>query len=104
MKLLTKAIEKKLPKLYSTESIPLEKKKIICKFFNPVGPGNWYIIEGEKKGDDYLLWGLIEIHPQKQEFGYFTLSSLQKLLLPYGMKIERDRVFKNRKLSNVLIP
>ena len=37
MQLLTDAIKKALPSLYSTEDIPCEDKQVVVKFFNPLG-------------------------------------------------------------------
>ncbi len=99
MKLLTQAIKRKLPKIYATESIPLEEKPIICKFFNPIGSGNWYVIEGEQKEDDFIFFGLVDL--QEQEFGYFSLKELESTKLPLGMKIERDIYFEGLKVKEI---
>lgn len=88
MKLLTQAIKRKLPKIYATESIPLEEKSIICKFFNPCGAGTWYVIEGQEEEGDFIFFGLVDLH--EKEFGYFSLKELESTKLPLGMKIERD--------------
>ncbi len=101
MKLLTQAIRKKLPKIYDTESIPLEEKPIICKFFNPIGSGNWYVIEGEQKEDDFIFFGLVDL--QEQEFGYFSLKELESIRLPLGMKIERDIHFEDYKIKDIYL-
>ncbi len=100
MKLLTEAMRRALPKLRSTESIPLEEKKIICKFFNPCGIGVWYVIEGQKEGDDFLFWGLVELF--EQELGTFTLKELESVVLPFGAKIEFDSGFVGKRVKDVL--
>lgn len=99
MKLLTQAIKKKLPKLYETDSIPNDQKNIICKFFNPIGHGDWYVLEGEEKDDDFIFFGLVHLH--EKELGYFSLKELQSTRLPFGMKIERDLHFKSYSLKEV---
>ena len=99
MKLLTQAIEKSLPKLYETESIPLKEKEVICKFFNPIGAGRWYAIEGEQQEDDFIFFGLIDLH--EQELGYFSLNELLSTKLPLGIKIERDSRFNKCKLKEI---
>ena len=89
MELLTDEIKKALPKLYSTEEIPVDQKEIICKFFNPMGAGTWYVVEGrEMFGGDWQFFGLVDL--LEKEWGYFTLSELQNIKLPFGMGIERD--------------
>jgi len=37
MKMLTKEIREKMPKLRATEGIPLEEKVVAVKFFDPTG-------------------------------------------------------------------
>lgn len=99
MQFFTEAIRKSLPKPRSTEEIPIEEKQIVCKFFNPCGVGTWYVVEGEEDEGDFLFWGLVDLH--EKEFGYFSLNELSQLRLPFGMKIERDLHFKNRKIGDV---
>ena len=91
MQLLTKEIKNKIPPLYSTEEVPLEDKEFICKFFNPIGRGTWLVCEGEQVGDDYKFFGEVDL--LEREWGYFYLSELESIKLPWGMKIERDILF-----------
>lgn len=98
MKLLTKALEKKLPKLYETEETPSEEKMCMVKLFNPVGAGTWYIIEYD--AEEKLAYGLVEMGSYP-ELGYFSLDELEKVRLPLGLKIERDRYWKPKALSEV---
>lgn len=95
MKLITKAIEKKLLKnpLYSTDG--QTEKNILVKFFNPCGIGTWYVFEAQKNGDDWEFFGLVDLY--EKELGYFTLSELQSVKLPFGLLIERDVYFDNHK-------
>ena len=89
MKLLTEVIKKKLPKLYSTESIPLRDKVCICKFFTPWTYWTWYVVEGAQQEDgDWLLWGLVE--GNENEWGYFSLNEIEAIKGPAGLTIERD--------------
>ncbi len=59
MQLLTDKIKAALPSLYSTEDIPCEDKKVVVKFFNPMGPQTWEIVEGsyQETIDTWLLFG-----------------------------------------------
>ena len=73
MKLLTKTLKKQMPKLYSTEIVPLLEKVVICKLFNPYTIGTWYIVEGEERAkDDYIMFGLAHLH--EWEWGYIVDS------------------------------
>jgi hypothetical protein len=68
IKLLTKALVKKLPALYSQENTP--DPMVICKFFAPDAGWTWYAIEGspvdaagyydtDKPKVDFLFFGLV---------------------------------------------
>ena len=99
MQLLTDEIKTTLPSLYSTEDTPVHEKQIVCKFFNPMGAGTWYIAEGSKQEDgDWLLFGYADLG-YGGEWGYITLSELQSVKLPFGMGIERDIYFSPQTLE-----
>lgn len=90
MKLMTKEIEKKLQKspLYSKDGQGKEAE-VVVKYFNPCGSATWLITEGEKQEDgDWLLYGYSKIIDW--EWGYVLLSELEKIRLPFGLRIERD--------------
>lgn len=72
MKLITKVIEEKLPKLYSTESIPTAEKKVICKFFTP------YVKDSRESG-----------------YEYFRLRDFEEIRGMFGLKVERDLYFRD---------
>ena len=97
MKLITKTIEAKFVKhpMYSTDSNNV--KDVLVKFFNPCGIGTWYVFEAEKNGDDWTFFGLVDLY--EKELGYFTLSELQSIKLPFGLSIERDKYFDNYKYN-----
>ena len=86
MKLLTKELLAKLPKLYSQEDV--SDPIVLAKFFDPCGSWTWFIIEGEPEGDDFRFFGLV--HGHERELGYFMLSELEDIKGPFGLGIERD--------------
>jgi len=99
MQLLTDAIKKALPALYSTENTPMENKQIIVRFFNPLGCQSWKIAEGgptvDDNGDptedgDWLLFGLCDLGFGFPEWGYVLLSELESVKVGLGLGIERD--------------
>lgn len=100
MKLLSESLKKQIPALYSTEDVPLSEKTAVVKFFNPMGAGTWYVIEGDESAGDFLFFGLVDLH--EMEFGYFCLSELESVNLPFGMKIERDLNFSGERISALL--
>ena len=92
MKLLTKAILKKLPKLGETDG---KNPKVIVKFFDPTSNWTWYITEYD--GDD-TLYGLVE--GLEKELCYISLSELENARGKFGVEIQRDMYFKPQLLSN----
>lgn len=58
----------------------------VVKFFNPLGEGVWLATEMDADGD--TLFGIADLgYP---ELGSFSLDELASIVLPYGMRIERD--------------
>lgn len=95
MKLLTKEIEKKLPKLYSQEKV--SNPKIIVKFFHPLSNWTWYVTEGDRQKDGaWLFFGLVDGF--EKELGYFTLKQLEEVKVK-GLGIERDMYFGEHRLN-----
>jgi len=94
MKMITKAIEKKLMKypLLSQEGKG-EEAEVILKVFNPYGRGTWLITEAEKQGEDWLFFGYMEIGTW--EWGYVTLKELEGVKFFGGLGLERDLYCKN---------
>ncbi len=92
MKLLTDAIKKALPPLYSSEEIPVEEKQVVVKFFNPMGSESWQIYEGtyNEDMDTWILFGVCDLGMGSPELGYVTLAELEAIRLPMGLGIERD--------------
>jgi hypothetical protein len=88
MKLMTKAIEKELPPLLATEGTAPEHVSIIIKYFCPWGSWTFYVIEGEKEGDDWRFYGMV--HGEEKELGFFLLSDLSSIVGPWGLRIERE--------------
>lgn len=100
MKLITKEIEKKLPKIYETDGIPVEEKTVIVKFFCPWSSWTWYAVEGNKlENGDWEFFGLVEGF--EKEWGYFNLSELESIRGVAGLRIERDRHFGNPKIKEI---
>ncbi len=89
MKLLTKEIENKLEKTPygSTDGLGMEAP-VIVKYFDPQSSATWLITEGERNGNDWLLYGYCYIH--EWEWGSVALSELQNYKGRYGLGIERD--------------
>lgn len=102
MKLLTEELRKQLPPLYTNEEKSAEETMVIAKFFFPSGRFTWYATEFD--GDD-TFFGFVKsgLEPSFDELGYFSLRELENLKAgPFGLKVERDRGWKPRPLSEVM--
>lgn len=93
MKLMTKAIEKKIPKLYSQEKV--NDPIVYVKFFCPWSNWTWYATEYDP--ETRQCFGYVEGH--EGELGYFSLDELETITGFGGLKIERDLHFKPTPLS-----
>ena len=93
-KLLTKELAAKLPPLYSTEDTPLKEKVIAVKFFSPYNGWRWYVVEGEERDGDWLLFAWVE--GWENELGYVSLAELEEITV-FGdvPAVERDIYFGN---------
>ena len=63
----------------------------LVKLFNPTGPATW--LATELGADDDSLFGLADLGFGCPELGYFSLSEIAALRLPFGLRIERDTGF-----------
>jgi hypothetical protein len=112
MKLMTKAIEKSLPPLYSQEKVADPMVRV--KFFNPTGGQTWGATEGSavcpehgnfdcgscpKPWRDFMFFGWVTFGDGYGELGYFSLQELAKVRGRFGLGIERDLYFDPVPLS-----
>ena len=90
MNLLTKEIIDKFKSypIYSQDGKGLDSL-VLVKYFNPCGAGTWLITAAEEQdAGNWLLFGYCHIF--EWEWGYVSLSEIESVKLPYGLKIERD--------------
>lgn len=98
MKLLTKELSEKLQ-----ANDPEKVLHPVCKFFNPVGAATWLIFAQEKPdgdGAEDILWGVADLGFGVVEWGTISLSELESVRLPLGLKIERDLYYTPKKHEN----
>jgi hypothetical protein len=96
VKLMTKAVEKSLPKLYATEGVLMGDKIAKVKYFDPMTQWTWYGIEYDGK-DEFFGY----VCGFENELGYFYLSELKSIKCPWGLSIERDIYFKPTKVAEL---
>ena len=93
MKLLTKELIKKLPKLNAQEGKGMNAIAYI-KFFALFSDWTWYATEFD--GED-IFFGLVRGF--EQELGYFSLSELES----WGYMVERDLYFTPTTLYKLIM-
>jgi hypothetical protein len=100
MKSPDKVIKQLLPKYikdaFEKQGYVGDKKiseiKVVCKFFNPIGAGTWWLYEKIDE-DIYMCFALLS-EPMFAELGTISISELANLKLPLGLHIERDIHFE----------
>lgn len=99
MKLLTKELLKRFEQVGRQEdsSDPL----VIAKFFNPCGAGTWYATEYDP--NDKIFFGFVSIFGDwNDEWGSFSLEELEDYRGKFGLGIERDLYFGEKRISEVV--
>ena len=92
MQLMTQEIRNRLPKLGATSE--QEDPIVQVKFFCPWNHWTWFGYEFD--GED-IFFGYVE--GDFNEIGTFSLSELESVRGPMGLKIERDLHFTPKPLS-----
>lgn len=85
-RLITPEILASAPKLYANERKARNDVPVVAKFFNPCGPGTWYMTEYDPV--ERRAFGLCVIY--EPELGYFSIDDLESVELEWGQGIERD--------------
>jgi hypothetical protein len=65
----------------------------VVKLFNPLGAATWLATELAEDGD--ALFGLADLGFGCPELGWFSLSEIAAIRLPYGLFVERDIGFES---------
>ena len=99
MKLMTKTLIKRFFKVGSQEHV--KDPLIIAKFFNPTGAGTWYATEYDPKTRTFF--GYVSIFGDwNDEWGYFSLDELESFKGSFGLGIERDLYFGEKRASQII--
>jgi hypothetical protein len=97
MKLLTKEILRRLPPMGGQSGVA--DPVAYVKFFTPDAGWTWYATEGERDGADFIFFGYVE--GLAAEWGYFSLSELQRVRGVLGLRVERDLWFEPTPVSKL---
>jgi hypothetical protein len=90
MKLITKEIIKKTPKIGEGDQKTTDELQFVFKLFAPWTHWTWYIAEADfETGEAFGLCCGFE-----KELGYLNLKELEEIRGPFGLRIERDKWFE----------
>jgi hypothetical protein len=99
MRLMTKELEKRFAEVGSQENV--KDPVIVAKFFNPAGAGTWYATKYDPQ--EKTFFGYVSIFGDwNDEWGYFSLAELESYKGPWGLGIERDLYWTEKKSSSVI--
>lgn len=89
MKLMTKAIEKLLPRTGATDGKKPSETRVPLKLFDPCGRLTFFCTEWD--GEDIMFGYMISpLGSDCDEFGYSSLKELSEVRNRLGLGIERD--------------
>lgn len=91
-------IARVIPALYAQENKG-DRAIVYVKWFAPVGAATWFITEYNP--DDRLAFGWCDLGLGFPELGYVNLEEVLSLVLPMGLKVERDLWFPPTWLGDV---
>lgn len=104
-RLITPDLEKAMKDypLYSQDS---KKKDALCIAVFFIGNARWYILEGQREYDDFVLFGII-VGLAETEYGYISANEMASVALDaskYGLgtiMVEQEQAFQPYKLSAI---
>jgi hypothetical protein len=94
MKLITKELRKRIPPLYSKKRLKIQLFMQSTSLQTLIGLGMFWSLTVKIHSSVVLMDCILEI-------GYFSLSELEKIRGPLGLKVERDLYWKPKPLSEV---
>lgn len=99
MRLMTKTLERRFAQVGSQENV--KDPLVIAKFFNPTGAGTWYATEYDPK--QRVFFGYVSIFGDYcDEWGSFSLDELESYRGHFGLGIERDLYWSEKRASEVI--
>lgn len=99
MRLMTKTLGKRFAEIGSQEHS--DDPIIVAHYFNPTGAGDWYATEYDPI--DRIIFGYASIFGDwNDEWGYTSLAELEAYMGRWGLGIERDLYWTEKKASDVI--
>ena len=109
--LMTKALEKKIPRLYATDGMPESGRAVHTKYFAGTG---WTFYPVEYDPVQRLFFGLVYNPPYDPELGYMSLDEMEQAKIPMRVRdsatgkqyvfttfTERDKWWRPKTLAQI---
>jgi Protein of unknown function (DUF2958) len=94
MKLMTAELKRRIPR--SQANTEIEDQIVFAHFFTPWSNWSWYVLEFD--GIDTFYGYVVGF---EKEFGYFSLSELERGRGPGGLRIERDMYWRPTRVGDL---
>ena len=101
LKPILKKLNVRVPKIFETESLELEKKKAVIKLTQLSKERAWYIVEAEELHNDIMFWGVIKENRQVV-LDFFSLNELASVAIDEKDSIIEDKSFIPIELMNIM--
>lgn len=88
----------RIPKLYSTENVPLKEKVIHMHFF--IGGCDWYVAEFTWTDNLFFGFAILNNDYEMAEWGYFSLAELASIKQSF-VEVDRDKNWRPCKAIEV---
>ena len=96
MRLLTKALIKRFAEV-GDQDIP--DPIVVAHYFDPTGSADWFATAYYP--EDNVIFGWAEVVPGCGEWGYSSIDELQSVKGPFGLGIERDLYWNEKRASEI---
>jgi len=98
MQLMTKTLERRFAQIGRQENDP--DPIVVAKFFNPTGAGTWWVTEYDPV--DRIIFGYASVFGGPyDEWGYTSLNELESFRGVFGLGIERDLYWTEKRFSEI---
>lgn len=99
MKLMTKALLERFKQVGDQD---VEDPIVVAKYFNPCGSQTWYATAYYPE-TNVIFCFLDAAPPMEPEWGYSSLDEFAQPLPPFGLPIERDLHWQEKRFSEITL-
>ena len=93
-KLIPQTLLNNIPDLYETEGFL--NPTCYVKLFTPDSNWTWWVLEYDGEDTFFAM-----VHGHEKELGYVSISELESVKGPMGLKVERDKYFTPKRYGDI---